>query len=133
MKTMIKWLPIALASLLWPALALAQNLFVSAGGNAIYELTPAGARSVFTSGFIPLGLAVDSEGNLFAVDGTGHNIYKFAADGTRSTFASGLSNPRDLAFDRAGNLFVTSAIGVLYKLTPSGARTSFSIFGGFDF
>src|SRR5437588_7707013 len=121
MKIMIKWLPIALAFVLWPALVLAQNLFVSAGGSTIYEFTPAGARSVFTSGFIPLGLAFDSEGHLFAVDGTGHNIYKFAADGTRSIFASGLSNPRDLAFDRAGNLFV-SAVGVVYKLTPSGAR-----------
>jgi len=130
MKTITKWATV-LAAVLWCTLALAQNLFVSAGGNAIYEFTPDGTRSIFATGFIPQGLAFDSEGHLFAAGDS--SIYRFAADGTRSTFASGLNSPRDLAFNRAGNLFVTTPVGVIYRLTPAGARTSFGIAGGFDF
>ena len=99
------------------ARASAQNLFVSsdaAGGN-IYEFTANGVRSTFASGLtselsnFPIGApAFDSAGNLFAADiGTG-NIYKFNPAGVRTTFASGLDRPTGLAFDRAGNLFVTT-------------------------
>src|SRR6266704_2650798 len=52
--------------------------------------------------------------NLFVSDGFSDsgNIYKFTPDGVQSTFASGLnasgtSGPGVLAFDSAGNLFVT--------------------------
>src|SRR5688500_6883686 len=46
-------------------------------------------------------------GDLYVANPTGGgHIYKFTPAGTRSTFASGLSQPVALAFDRAGNLFV---------------------------
>ncbi len=54
------------------------------------------------------------------------NIYKFTPNGASSTFASGLDGPEGLAFDSAGNLFVTSFLGNIYKFTPSGARTTFA-------
>src|SRR6266513_1907712 len=70
--------------------------------------------------------------NLFMSDGysgishTLGNIYKFTPNGASSTFASGLDGPEGLAFDSAGNLFVTSFLGNIYKFTPSGARTTFA-------
>ena len=36
-------------------------------------------------------------------------ILKFTPDGMQSTFAMNLTNPRGLAFDRSGNLFVVAA------------------------
>ena len=36
------------------------------------------------------------------------NIYKITPAGLRTTFASGLDRPTGLAFDSAGNLFVTT-------------------------
>jgi DNA-binding beta-propeller fold protein YncE len=38
-----------------------------------------------------------------------HKIFEFTPDGTQSIYASGLDNPRGLAFDSIGNLFATTA------------------------
>jgi hypothetical protein len=43
----------------------------------------------------------------------------------RTTFASGLFEPQGLAFDRAGNLFVSVFGGVL-KFTPNGVVSAFA-------
>ena len=54
-------------------------------------------------------------------------------NGVRTIFASGLHGPVGLAFDSAGNLFVTAGgdivvnnTGKVYKFTPGGARTTFA-------
>src|SRR5262249_39853061 len=70
--------------------------------------------------------------NLFMSDGYSgidHNlghIYKFTPQGVVSTFRSGLDGPEVLAFDVAGNLYVTSFLGHIYKFTPGGTRTTFA-------
>src|SRR6266446_2950294 len=73
--------------------------------------------------------------NLFvaAVNASGGKVLKFTHDGVQSTFASGLEWPWDLAFDSAGNLFVTDGLDVvgpghanIYKFTPDGVRTTFA-------
>jgi glucose/arabinose dehydrogenase len=43
------------------------------------------------------------------VPGGSHAIFEFTPSGTQSTYASGLDNPRGLAFDSIGNLFATTA------------------------
>jgi sugar lactone lactonase YvrE len=106
--------------------------------SIIYKLTPEGGRRSF--GFVPghgFDLAFDSAGNLFAADVTGQTIYKFAPDGTRSIFVGpeAFTNPGTgpfgLAFDRFGNLFVSTAVfpytddGIL-KFTPRGVKSTFA-------
>ena len=51
----------------------------------------------------------------------------------QSIFASGLTDPWDVAFDRAGNLFVVDydhdelfGEAAVYKITPNGVRTTFA-------
>jgi sugar lactone lactonase YvrE len=79
-------------------------------------------------------------GDLFAsINGSSGNgvgsIYKYGSDGAQSTVASGLSSPRGLAFDSAGNLFVatnscddaTWCHPTIVKITPDGAQNVFAI------
>jgi sugar lactone lactonase YvrE len=114
------------------------NLFVMAvdntdpnGASNIYKVAPSGVQSTFGSmsgqGF---GLAFDSAGNLFAADAVDATIYEFAPDGTQSVFVGPDGFPPDhgpagLAFDRFGNLFVSSG-DIVLKFTPDGDGTPFA-------
>jgi DNA-binding beta-propeller fold protein YncE len=66
-------------------------------------------------------------------DSRGGEIFKFTWDGGQSIFASGLTDPWDLAFDNAGNLFVVDydrgglrGDAAIYKITQNGVRTTFA-------
>ena len=101
----------------------AQNLYVSDAYSGIYEIAPDGTVSTFATG-LGGGMAFDSGGNLFVAHNGG--IWKFTPDGLKRSFASGL-DPRALALDNAGNLFVTDfGAGAIYKFTPQGERTTFA-------
>lgn len=54
------------------------------------------------------------------------NIYEYTPGGVQSTFASGLSFPYGLAFNSAGNLFVSSGDGNIYEYTPDGTQSAFA-------
>jgi DNA-binding beta-propeller fold protein YncE len=85
-------------------------------------------------------LTANSEpGDLFAsIDGAPANgvgfIYKYTPNGVQTTVASGLSRPRGLAFDSAGNLFVATNFcdattwchPTILKITPGGAQNVFA-------
>jgi hypothetical protein len=86
-------------------------------GAVILICTSAFAQNLFVSGSDPHGGA----------------IFKFTWDGGQSIFASGLTDPWDVAFDNAGNLFVvdyasSGLVGnaAVYKITPNGVRTTFA-------
>src|SRR3954447_18331318 len=89
-------------------------------------------RRIICLGTVILICSSASARNLFMSDGYSglqHNlghIYKFTTRGAASTFRSGLDGPEGLAFDVAGNLYVTSFLGHIYKFTPGAARTTFT-------
>jgi len=87
--------------------------------------------------------AYGAPGDLFAsINGTGENgagsINQYKPTGLFRIFASGLSEPRGLAFDRSGNLFVanTTFDGIntyqasIVKITPDGVQSTFAILSG---
>ena len=86
-------------------------------------------------GAVILICASASAQNLFVSgsDTRGGEIFKFSWDGGQSIFASGLTDPWDVAFDSAGNLYVVDydrsglrGDAAIYKITPNGARTTFA-------
>jgi DNA-binding beta-propeller fold protein YncE len=86
-------------------------------GAVILICSSASAQNLFVSGS----------------DAHGGEIFKFTWDRVQSIFASGLTDPWDLAFDSAGNLFVvdydrSGLVGdaAIYKITPNGVRTTFA-------
>jgi hypothetical protein len=78
-------------------------------------------------------------GDLYVSDSSTYKIFKFTPAGDRSEFASNLHQPRALAFDRKGNLFLgesgsgtTQVPSIIYKYTPDGTRSTFASLGLVD-
>jgi hypothetical protein len=107
------------------ALGLASRLLSRTAclGALILICSSASAQYLFVSGSQP-------SKNCFRGCG---DIFKFTWDAQQSVFAYGFIDPWDVAFDKAGNLFVvdydrSGLLGdaVVYKITPNGARTIFA-------
>ena len=116
------------------------NLFVANQGDyTIEQFTPGGTGSVFATAASgvdnPWGLAFYS-GNLYVANHGNNTIEKFNASGIGTTFASLSTNgvgrdllgPIGLAFDRSGNLFVTTIAngGDLLEIDPEGDVSGFA-------
>ncbi len=66
-------------------------------------------------------------GDLYVSDFSNGLVLKFDVAGTQSTFASGLTGPFGLAFDRGGNLFVADKnTNSVFKFTPTGTKSTFA-------
>src|SRR6516164_6832129 len=88
------------------------DLFVSAGTDTVYRLTPSGQVSPFASGFLnPNGLAFNAAGDLFVGDSATGTVSRVTPSGQVSPFASGFPSAGGLAFNAAGDLFVSSGNG----------------------
>jgi sugar lactone lactonase YvrE len=111
----------------------AGNLYVAdSAGDTVEKVTPAGIVSTFASDTnylsAPNGLAFDTAGNLYVANilptNAGGGITKITPAGALSVYALShypdLFVPTYLAFDKSGNLFVTSAIGPISEITPAG-------------
>src|SRR5205807_10040380 len=96
--------------------------------HAIFAaLVPIPLLLAFVALAIGASTANGAPGDLFEADYLSGTIYKFTPDGTQSTFASGLSGPFGLAFDRAGNLFAADYLsGTSNKFAPDGTRSTFA-------
>jgi len=109
------------------------NLY-AASGNMITKFTSGGTSSVFASTNLlgPMGLAFDSNGDLYVSNFSFGNIERYSSNGTDlGTFASGLVNPDGLRFDSNGNLYVVNSAnnGTITKITPVGIASIFASTG----
>jgi hypothetical protein len=69
---------------------------------------------------------------LFEADLVTGQVYEFTPNGVQSTFAAGLADPENLAFNSAGDLFVSCIDGYIYEITPNGVRSTFATVGSGD-
>src|SRR5207248_11168242 len=152
-KTMTKLIYSTFAVVILAIAALTANadpgdIFVSdptdGTHGVIHRLAPDGTEyPLFATGLVtPEGLAFDSAGNnLFVADYGDNAIYKFPLDGSPpTTFATAVAScsptpcqagPQGLAFDSAGNLFVSDGFDgtgyttTIYKFDRDGNKTVF--------
>jgi hypothetical protein len=118
------------------------NLFTTvnyaADPSELWKFAPDGTSSIFVTATDVVSawgdLAFDRFGNLFmSTDVTPpalSKILKFTPDGEESDFATDLTEPRGVAFDRGGKLFVANRAfeppGDILKFTPNGVETVFA-------
>jgi sugar lactone lactonase YvrE len=109
-----------------------QNVYVGlALTGEIRRFAPEGGSSTLATlpiggGFL-LGLATDARGNIYAAlasfDPATHGVWRVERDGLQERIAALPANggPNALAFDKAGNLYVTdSALGAVWRIPRGG-------------
>ena len=130
----------------------AGNLYGSTS-EGIFKLDPAGTFTVLDSSATSgATLALDAAGNLYGTTGGTGTVFKLDTSDTYTTLYSFTGNggdgsdPRaDVILDGAGNLYGTTSAGgapnclggnnskvgcgTVFKLTPAGAETVFSLMG----
>ena len=79
--------------------------------NTIVTITP----NYFTP-----GVTVDDSGNVYVSDYMTGKVFKVTPSGVVSTLATGLGQPRGLAVDALGNVYVANFAGDVKKITPAG-------------
>ncbi len=136
---------------------LADGTILTVAGNGLpfgpggSPVTGDGGPAVAVQLTVPSGLVVDSTGNLYILDTENNRVRKVSADGIITTFAGngipgysgdggpatsaqlGITNqihginPTGLAFDGAGNLYITDDGNVrIRRVSPGGIITTFA-------
>lgn len=67
---------------------------------------------------------------IYVADSGSNTVLKFTSPGVSSIFASGFNNPRGLAFDQSGNLYVANGSGnTITKIQTNGSTSVFASTG----
>ena len=127
------------------------NVYVAGGSdNALRKVTPAGVVTTVAGGGsasllnVPEGVAIDSTGTLYVADTFNQTIRKISPAGTVSVFAGGsfgsgdgtgnaaqFYNPRGIALDSVGNLYIAdSNNNTIRKVSPGGIVTTLAGMAG---
>lgn len=135
------------------------NLYVAdSGNNNVRKITPAGVVTAFAGGtstrggidgtgtgsrfYFPLGVSIDSGGNLYVADTNNHAVRKISSAGVVSTLAGPLGNtwfndgnaatarfylPRGIVADSRGTVFVIDETNAtIRRVSPTGDVTTFA-------
>ena len=100
----------------------ASGIISTVAGKGISGYTGDGGKATSATLWYPLGVALDSSGNLYIADDANGVIRKVDTSGTISTFATnaGFSGLGAMATDSSNNLFVVDqASCVVWKISPA--------------
>ena len=95
------------------------------------------AEVIINYGYLPIGVAVDGSGNVFAANDSNNTVTEILAAGgytTVKSLGSGFKGPQGVAVDRNGNVFVADSGNSAVKeiLAASGYTTVITLGSGFN-
>ena len=100
------------------------------GTSQIFKIVNGTKVFVSSLGIIgPVGLAFDSEDNLYVCNCNGHNIRKITPSGSSTIFSSSshLLCPNGITVDEHNNLFISNfSNNKIVKITPTGVASVFA-------
>jgi trimeric autotransporter adhesin len=115
----------------------ANGVIGTVAGTGVMSFSGDGGPAASAELALPTTLAVDAAGNLFIADTVNNRVRKVSTNGVISTFAgngqttypgdggqavnAGISQPQGVALDGAGNVFISTAGGTIYKVSGNGA------------
>jgi sugar lactone lactonase YvrE len=113
----------------------AGNLFVGAGygdgAGYITEIAPDQTQTLFASGLsFPQALTFTAGGNLLVGNEGINAVYEFTPSGAQSTLVALDSNAQGIAYDSAGNLFISTDAGPIIEISTNGTQTTFATESG---
>ena len=87
-------------------------------GNRVLRMDREGRLQTVAIVEDPVGIAIGKSGDLYVAQPQAGKVSRVKLDGTRITLIERLNEPRDPAFDEAGNLFVAeTGTGRILKMT----------------
>lgn len=104
------------------------TIYVSSNYYIYSNISIAGTSILGTTGGNPLGITIDSTGNIFTVNNSTNNISKITPSGVSTILASIGVNSRGIAIDSSDNLYTQSfSFSLVNQTTQSGITTFFGI------
>jgi hypothetical protein len=101
-----------------------HDLYLTDFNTHVMQVTPDGSYSVIYTGIMPnTGIGIGPDGDLYVSNNTLGLIKRMDESGQDTTvFASGITTPRNIIFDPAGNLYVPAYFSesVIYQITQAG-------------
>ncbi|MDB5003916.1 MAG: hypothetical protein JWQ34_2141 [Mucilaginibacter sp.] len=78
--------------------------------------------------YLPYGVVLDNDGNIYVTDRNNNAIRKITAGGAVTTINHGINinKPTGITIDSNGNLYITNGFGFISKLTTGGVTTVFA-------
>jgi DNA-binding beta-propeller fold protein YncE len=110
-----------------------HNLYVTDFNVHMTKVNPNGNFTLIysTDTFATTGIAVGPDGWLYMSNNDNGTVMRLDTNGNnRTLFGSGMVTPRNLIFDKSGNLYV-AAYGI-YEITPADVQTEIAPNNGFQ-
>jgi hypothetical protein len=100
------------------------TIYVSSNYYIYSNISISGSSIFGTTGQDPIGITIDSAGNIYTANSTANNVSKITPSGVSTIFASIGTTPYGITIDSSGNIYTTNGTANnVSKITPLGASS----------
>ena len=101
------------------------NIVYVSSSYYIYSSISISGSSIFgTTGTNPIGITIDSAGNVYTANGTSNDVSKITPSGVSTILGTTGFTPLGITIDTAGNIYTANqGSNNVTKITPSGVST----------